>query len=109
MIESRVFISMTWTEKAACKGLSHIFYSDFSERPISRLKRENAAIAICQTCPVIQECRQYAHANPEYGVWGGETEEQRILQGLSLPYGSRSEKRRAKKLEQKADLNDLSS
>ncbi len=105
MIEPRVPVLTTWAEKAACKGLSHLFYSDFSERPSRRIKRENAAKAICQTCPAIQECRQYAHANPEYGVWGGETEEERFSQGVAVPAGSRSEQRRRNRIKKKVDSN----
>lgn len=105
MIEVRVPIFSSWIEKAACKGSSHLFYSDFSERPARRLKREKAAKSICQACPVIQECRRYAHANPEYGIWGGETEEERFLQGVSVPIASRSEQRRRNKIKQKVTLN----
>lgn len=105
MIEPRVPVLTTWAEKAACKGLSHLFYSDFSERPNKRIKRENIAKSICETCPVIQECKQYAHANPEFGVWGGETEEERWSQGVAVPAGSRSEQRRRNKFKKKVDLN----
>ena len=105
MVEFRIPALTSWAEKAVCKGLSHLFYSDFSERPSKRIKRENAAKAICGICPVIQECRQYAHNNPEYGVWGGETEEERFSQGLPVPAGSRSQQRRRNKIKKKVKSN----
>lgn len=37
-----------------------------------------AALAICATCPVQQDCLQYAlDARERFGVWGGRTEKQR--------------------------------
>jgi WhiB family redox-sensing transcriptional regulator len=34
---------------------------------------------ICQTCPVIDECLQYALDNSLTGIWGGTSHSQRIL------------------------------
>jgi len=92
------------SEKAVCKGMSHIFYSDFSERPTKRVRREKAAKAICNSCPVMEQCRDYARKNPEYGVWGGETEEERFLQGFPVPAGSRADQNRRKKAARKVLL-----
>lgn len=47
----------------------------FEERTI-RLARE--AMAICNQCPVMEECRQFALDNEvDYGIWGGMTTAQR--------------------------------
>ena len=57
---------------AACKPYPvSLFYPDDD--------RESAeAVAICQTCPHIDPCREYALALPErYGVWGGLSERDR--------------------------------
>jgi hypothetical protein len=38
----------------------------------------NRAKAICKTCPVIDNCREYVIYNPErYGIWAGMTEKDR--------------------------------
>lgn len=40
--------------------------------------RPTEAIALCNTCPVITQCRDYAIWHFEdFGVWGGTTPEQR--------------------------------
>ncbi len=38
-----------------------------------------AAKKICQECPLIKECLEYALINHEAGVWGGTTEHERKL------------------------------
>ena len=49
--------SWGWQDHAACAG---------------------AAKAICATCPVLEQCREYAlSAHEPYGIWGGMTEEER--------------------------------
>lgn len=36
------------------------------------------AVKICRTCPIINQCAEYALKNQmEYGVWGGLTEQNR--------------------------------
>lgn len=43
------------------------------------MRREQAAKALCQVCPVRAECAAHALAAREpYGVWGGFTETERI-------------------------------
>jgi hypothetical protein len=39
---------MTWTDDAACKGATAVFYTD---------GRRNEALAICRRCPVLEACR----------------------------------------------------
>lgn len=50
----------------------------------SHYKRVYDAKKICETCPLLQKCAEYALAHPEmaeYGVWGGMSEaERRVLQ-----------------------------
>jgi WhiB family redox-sensing transcriptional regulator len=54
------------------------FYTD-GERGPRRKNRENAAKAICASCPVLQACRKQALTLAEpYGIWGGLTEEDRL-------------------------------
>jgi WhiB family redox-sensing transcriptional regulator len=41
---------------------------------------------ICQACSVLDECRTYARDHREYGFWGGESEEDRVLAGYAVPW-----------------------
>jgi WhiB family transcriptional regulator, redox-sensing transcriptional regulator len=80
-----------WTARAACHGHSELFFPPFAERPQTRIKREAKAKAICAGCPVMLECRAYGREHHEYGIWGGENEEERVRAGFSLhaPIGTR--------------------
>lgn len=60
---------MEWVYQAACVGVDpEIFFPDHDK------VAEMAAKAICLGCPVQDECRMSA---PEYGIWAGETEDER--------------------------------
>jgi WhiB family redox-sensing transcriptional regulator len=69
-----------WQESAACRELpSEMFFYTDGERGPRRKNRENAAKAVCASCPVIQACRKQALELAEpYGIWGGLTEEDRL-------------------------------
>ena len=58
-----------WMKRAACKGLSHLFFG-CSERPQARERREAAARSVCGACAVNAQCRQFARMHHEYGFWG---------------------------------------
>ena len=51
----------------------------------------HAQKALCDACPVVDECRQFARTNREYGYWAGESEEDRYVLGyrVSAPIGIR--------------------
>jgi len=69
-----------WQLLGSCRGQdsARYFHPD-GERGASRGRRESAAKAICQTCPVRAECAAHALATREpYGVWGGFTESERL-------------------------------
>ncbi|CAB4750437.1 unannotated protein [freshwater metagenome] len=69
-----------WQESAACRELptEMFFYTD-GERGPRRKNRENAAKAVCASCPVLQACRKQALTLAEpYGIWGGLTEDDRL-------------------------------
>lgn len=73
----------SWQEQAACRGPgAEAFYPpENGERRNERRRREQRAIAICNTCPVVDHCLAYAiHIRERHGVWGatGETE-RRVL------------------------------
>jgi WhiB family redox-sensing transcriptional regulator len=69
-----------WQRLGACRGRdSAQFFHPEGERGSSRIRREIAAKAVCQNCPVRAECAAHALATREpYGVWGGFTEAERI-------------------------------
>lgn len=68
-----------WQFEGACRDMDpEMFFHPDGERGPRRRNRDNAAKAICATCPVIQQCREHALAVQEpFGVWGGLTEEER--------------------------------
>lgn len=80
-IQPRPIVSdWEWQESAACRELptEMFFYTD-GERGPRRKNRENAAKAVCASCPVLQACRKQALTLAEpYGIWGGLTEEDRL-------------------------------
>ncbi|WP_406433390.1 WhiB family transcriptional regulator [Streptomyces sp. NBC_01589] len=68
-----------WQADAACRGMdSSIFFPPTSERARARRQREEAARAICHSCPVSGPCGRFAQTSHQYyGVWGGRTETER--------------------------------
>ncbi len=57
---------MSWTDRAACKGLpTRIFFPTVGHNA-------GAAKLVCARCPVIDQCAA-AGANEPRGVWGGTT------------------------------------
>ena len=66
----------SWWQRAACKGVdAAIFFP-----PRGANNRSNWAKQICNTCPVLNQCRAYALSNGErFGIWGGLSERERRL------------------------------
>ncbi|MHA4854481.1 WhiB family transcriptional regulator [Rhodococcus sp. MSC1_016] len=69
----------SWRIDAACGGGKRsVFFSPDGERGAARARREARARRICQACPVLAACRDYALAAAEpFGTWGGMTEADR--------------------------------
>lgn len=61
----------TWMESAVCASADPEEW--FPEKGVSA----HAAKKICATCPVIDECLQFALKNDEQGVWGGTSHRER--------------------------------
>jgi len=78
-LPKNISYNIAWMDKASCKGLTHIFFGKYAERPQATAKREAKAKSICNQCPVFKECRQYARDNLELGYWAGENEYDRYL------------------------------
>jgi WhiB family transcriptional regulator, redox-sensing transcriptional regulator len=76
-------LSNDWMDHAACKGRTNLFFGIAGERPERRARREVRARNVCETCPVMLECRTVARINRENGFWGGESEEERAAAGFA--------------------------
>jgi WhiB family transcriptional regulator, redox-sensing transcriptional regulator len=62
-----------WREHAECKGSPELFFPGRGETHVVR-----AAKAICERCPVADECLAFAlHVPTLIGVWGGTSEKER--------------------------------
>ena len=81
-----------WMDTAACKGLTHLYFPLPAERPQARERREAMAKMVCTSCSVNGTCREFARNNHEYGLWGGESEDERHDAGYRLiaPIGVRA-------------------
>ncbi|MEM1333717.1 MAG: WhiB family transcriptional regulator [Actinomycetota bacterium] len=73
-----------WRAHAACSGRIELFFGKPSERPEARVRREAKAKQLCAECPVILQCREASQSRAEYGLWGGESEEDRFLAGVPV-------------------------
>jgi len=72
---------------ARCRGAdAELFFGPTgSESRVERLRRENAAKAMCRDCPALLACRSHALDHGEvYGVWGGLGEQERRMQLVRL-------------------------
>ena len=67
-----------WQHRAACRGEeASVFFHEEGEREPAKSARTRAAINICNSCPVKQECLNHALTVPEvYGIWGGKSQDE---------------------------------
>jgi WhiB family redox-sensing transcriptional regulator len=81
-----------WMDAGACRGMTHLFFPTTAERPQARERREALARSVCTGCNVQDVCRDFARDNHEYGLWGGESEDERHEAGFRLiaPIGIRA-------------------
>ena len=81
-----------WMDVGACRGMTHLFFPTTAERPQARERREAMARLVCASCNVQDMCRAFARDNHEYGLWGGESEDERHQAGYRLiaPIGIRA-------------------
>ena len=68
-----------WQYQGACREADPtLFFHPEGERGAARRQRDNAAKAVCATCPVLEMCREHSlQVREPYGVWGGLTEDER--------------------------------
>lgn len=81
---------MEWIQQAVCRQVDpDLFVGDGHSNDLRH--RHATAIKICNRCPVIQQCRQYALRlaveAPVYGVWGGLTQAEINRQARRLQPG----------------------
>ena len=71
-----------WTELAACKGQTELYFPRQGDN--SSFAR---AQQICFSCPVFNECKEYALTNYErFGIWAAMNEKKRrIARRVSHP------------------------
>lgn len=76
-----------WQFDGSCRRRSpDLFFHPGGERGPSRRKRDNAAKAVCASCPVLQICREHAlRVREPYGVWGAMTEQEREAAYVASP------------------------
>jgi WhiB family redox-sensing transcriptional regulator len=56
-----------WADHAACKGKTPLFFPAQGDSVSYQ-----AAVKICGTCPVLEECRAHGLEEAErFGIWGG--------------------------------------
>jgi WhiB family redox-sensing transcriptional regulator len=66
-----------WSDRAACLTAEPEQFFPVGTGG-AMLREVEAAKAVCGTCPVLGECRDYAIATRQpFGVWGGLDEEER--------------------------------
>ena len=79
-IVGSVATDLSWRDRAACRGEDpELFFPKGTTTREDVQQTENAK-KICKTCPVKNECNEYAfsHAEPA-GIWGGITEKERSV------------------------------
>ena len=65
-------MSLSWRQRAACRGLSTDIFYPVSDEDAGEAK------SICAICPVQEACLEWALDTREReGIWGGATERQR--------------------------------
>ena len=74
-----------WQLHGLCRGMdSAVFFHPEGERGHKRTAREEQAKRVCEQCPVLVQCRDYAVAAGEpYGVWGGLSAPERMV-GIAI-------------------------
>jgi WhiB family transcriptional regulator, redox-sensing transcriptional regulator len=84
----------TWRADAACNGMDTLIFFPIGETGPA-LPQVNLARKICGSCPVKDECLEFAIATIQNdGIWGGTTEDERRL----IKRARRAAARRAAKL-----------
>ena len=97
---------LAWYKDAVCIGATKLFFppSLATESTRTRERREQEAVLLCRSCPVMAKCRIYGRTNGELGIWGGETESQRWRGGHLDDSPSFNRKRQTERYKAKREL-----
>ena len=79
---------------APCKGHTRLFFGVDGERADQKADRIRQAKNLCDACPHIEPCRQWAIDNNEFGDWSG-------IWGGTTPLERRMGKRRERAAERR--------
>jgi WhiB family transcriptional regulator, redox-sensing transcriptional regulator len=92
-IQPGTLVEVAWASRGRCRGAEpRLFHPRFGEGVADRLLRENDVRSrYCDECEVMVPCRDWAREHREYGVWGGESEQERAAAGFA-PAVSRSQR-----------------
>jgi hypothetical protein len=67
-------------ESVPCQDSPEIFFPDDFPEPRVRLVATAAAKALCNSCPIKNDCFEYAiESKQRYGIWAGTTPSERSL------------------------------
>lgn len=69
-------MKITPPQNGLCVGKTDLFFQPPS-RTKEILEKQREAMNLCQQCPQMNRCREYALHYEQYGIWGGMTERQR--------------------------------
>jgi WhiB family transcriptional regulator, redox-sensing transcriptional regulator len=61
-----------WMAHAICKGAGDVFFPTETRPARVNPQQYERGVKLCQSCPVIDECREYGR-DEKFGVWGGTT------------------------------------
>lgn len=78
----RPLTDQDWALRALCRGRDPQWDSD------AALSDKRAAMRVCQTCPVLNECTVAGRDEP-YGIWGGVDKKNPALSVVPVPSGNR--------------------
>lgn len=72
LLEVPILLERPWAVYAACRSEQSLLFFPQNKN------EERKALAICGSCPVVEDCLAHAFETKErFGVWGGMTERQR--------------------------------
>lgn len=76
-LRSATWNAEEWREVGSCRQLDTGLFFPIGQTGEAEVKIVRAK-KVCVTCPVRQQCLEFAiTTNQEYGVWGGHSEEER--------------------------------
>jgi hypothetical protein len=95
-----------WRARAACRDEDPELFFPAANTGPGWAAQVTAAKAVCQGCPVVEECRAFAFEELRYGVAGGMTDQERNAHRPSRS-GRGRKGQRARRLDQVRDDRNL--